>query len=221
MVSNFSVNQLENRKANKFALQKELDLPVDPDIPIFGMVGRMDNQKGVDLIPGALRQISNMSWQAVILGTGDVKLETAVQRLQEDYPERVRAVLRYDNVLSHRIYAGSDTLLIPSRYEPCGLTQMIAMRYGCVPIARATGGLKDTIQDFHQSLESTGFLFSKASSAALAAAMRRALLTYANQEAWIGLQSRGMVQDFTWRRFARQYFELYKSLVSERSQVAS
>ena len=221
LVSNFSAQHLADRKANKVVLQKELNLPVDQNIPIFGMVSRMDNQKGFDLIPGALRQISNMSWQAVILGTGDPKLETAVQRLQEDYPERVRTIIRYDNVLSRRIYAGSDVLLIPSRYEPCGLTQMIAMRYGCVPIARATGGLKDTIHDFHQSAESTGFLFAKASSASLAAAMRRALLTFPNQEAWIGLQRRGMAQDFTWERFARQYFELYKSLANERNQVAS
>jgi starch synthase len=220
LVSNFSAQHLEERKANKVALQKELDLPADPDIPIFGMVSRMDNQKGFDLIPGALRQIANMSWQAVILGTGDPKLEAAVRRLQEDYPGRVRGIIRYDNALSRRIYAGADSLLIPSRYEPCGLTQMIAMRYGCVPIARATGGLKDTIQDFHQSPQSTGFLFNKASSASLSAAMRRALLIYPDQNTWHGMQMCGMAQDFSWERFAQQYFELYKSLVSERNRVA-
>jgi len=217
LVSNFNYEHLKDRTANKVALQKELNLPADANIPIFGMVSRMDNQKGFDLIPGALRQIANMSWQAVILGIGDPKLEDAGRRLQEDYPGCVRTVIRYDEALSRRIYAGTDALLIPSRYEPCGLTQMIAMRYGNVPIARATGGLKDTIQDFHQSPESTGFLFNQASSAALAAALRRALLTYREPDLWKSLQKRGMRKDFSWDQSANQYFELYKSMVRERN----
>lgn len=221
LVSYYNMHHLEDRKVNKLALQNELGLPGDPNVPLLGMVSRMDNQKGFDLIPGALRQIGHMPWQAVILGTGDPKLEASVRRLERDYPERIRAVIRFDNALSRRIYAGSDSLLIPSRYEPCGLTQMIAMRYGCVPIARATGGLKDTILDYHQSAESNGFLFTKASSASLAAALRRALLTYNDQESWRGLQIRGMEQDFSWGRSAAQYAELYKLLVNKRYQIVT
>jgi starch synthase len=219
LITNYSADNLPQRWANKIALQKELDLQPDPNLPIFGMVTRLDNQKGVDLVPGALRQIAGQAWQAVILGTGDPALEAAIHRLEVEFPDRVRAVIRFDAELSRRIYAGTDALLIPSRYEPCGLTQMIAMRYGCVPIARATGGLRDTIQDYHLSAESTGFLFSDPTSASLAGALQHALEVYEDFDAWRGLQQRGMAQDFSWERSARQYLELYQVLVKDRNRV--
>ena len=217
--ANYGPEALAGRVANKKALQEELGLQPDPNCLLFGMVTRMDNQKGIDLAPDALRRVAGSPWQAVILGTGDPSLEAAVRRLEAEFPDRVRAVIRFDAALSRRIYAGADALLIPSRYEPCGLTQMIAMRYGCVPVARAVGGLRDTIQDHARSDHSTGFLFKMASSEALASALRRALRVYAARSEWLAMQQRGMKQDFSWRRFARQYFALYSQMVGERSSA--
>lgn len=214
--ANYSRADLPKRRANKAALQQEFGLTPDPNVPLFAMITRMDHQKGVDLVPPALRQLIDRPWQAIILGTGDKILEADARSLEASYPERVRAAIRFDAGLSRRMYAGADALLIPSRYEPCGLTQMIAMRYGCVPIARATGGLRDTIQDFGVSTESTGFLFSEAAPEALAAALRRAILAYQDPPGWEGLQRRGMAQDLSWRRFAKQYLSLYESLSIER-----
>jgi len=154
----------------------------------------------------------------VILGAGDLALEAAVRGLEHDFSGRVRAVTRFDASLSHRIYAGSDILLIPSRYEPCGMTQMIAMRYGCVPVARATGGLRDTVRDIQQGADSTGFLFEAPTPAALAAAMLRAMRVYQNEAIWQTLQLRGMRRDFSWERSAQEYLRLYQELSDARQK---
>jgi starch synthase len=204
---------LENRLENKLALQREFDLEVNPEIPLLAIVSRMDPQKGVDLVPPALRLVARYPWQMIVLGTGDPVVEAAALGLQAEYPARTRAILRFDAGLSHRIYAGSDILLIPSRYEPCGLTQMIAMRYGCIPLARDTGGLSDTILDVQKSPQGFGFLFHKPTPAALAAALRRALKIFPDRAAWRAMQERGMEQDFSWERSAHQYVQLYRYLL--------
>lgn len=212
LASQYSVADLESRVPNKTNLQIEFNLPVDPDVPIISLVSRMDPQKGVDLVPNALRQVAHLPWQAVILGTGMAELENVMHQLQEDFPDRVRAAIRFDSPLSHRIYAGSDLLLIPSRYEPCGLTQMIAMRYGCLPVARATGGLVDTIRDADTFNDGTGFLFNLPESLALANALERALSAYQDRAGWEQLQINAMHQDFSWQRSAKHYLRLYHSL---------
>lgn len=219
LVANYTGESLDARQANKAALQQELGLEVDQNRLLIAMISRMDYQKGIDLVPGALRQLAGKPWQAVILGTGDPALETAIRDLEVKFPDRVRAAIRFDAALSRRIYAGADSLLIPSRYEPCGLAQMIAMRYGCVPIARATGGLSDTIQDYSRSKDSTGFLFTNPSARALAGAIERALKVWSEPAEWRALQLRGMQMDFSWERSARQYLELYLSLFDQRNQV--
>jgi starch synthase len=210
----YGIGDWEGREGNKTALLTEMGLAQDVERPLLAMINRMDTQKGVDLVPGALRSLEDMDWQAVILGTGDPALETEVARLDEEM-RRVRSIIRYDTGLARRIYAGADMILIPSRYEPCGLTQMIAMRYGCVPVARATGGLRDTIDDYHAEPTpySTGFLFREATSAALAHALRRALTVYGDKRRWRGLQRRGMKADFSWQRSAEEYVGLYEELV--------
>jgi starch synthase len=215
----FSRGNLERRAADKAALLAELGLEAKPEAPLLVMITRLDTQKGVDLVPEALRQLDDLPWQAVILGTGLPDLEAQVSALQAEYPRRVRALIRFDPALSRRIYAGGDILLVPSRYEPCGLNQMIAMRYGCVPAAHAVGGLFDSIHDWDQSEEGTGFLFGEATPSALAGALRRAMLVYRDRDAWRELQRRGMLQDFSWDRSAQQYRELYQSLAisTERS----
>ena len=178
------------------------------------MINRMDYQKGVDLVPDALRQITDLEWQAVILGTGDPEIEEDAEKLAQEFPQ-VRSVLKFDNSLAHRIYAGSDLILIPSRYEPCGLTQMIGMRYGCIPVARRTGGLRDTIIDYdgRNPAKSTGFLFDQASSQALSERIQFALEIYQDKRRWVGLQRRGMKKDFSWKISAGKYMELYQELL--------
>lgn len=210
----FGIDDLARRAENKASLLSTLRLEPDPELPLIGMINRMDYQKGVDLVPDALRALMDQPWQAVILGTGDPEIEEQARQLEEDLP-RVRSVLRYDTGLARRIYGGADMLLIPSRYEPCGLTQMIAMRYGCVPVARATGGLQDTIGDYArgQRSQSTGFLFPDATSKSLEGAIRRALAAYDDKRRWRGLQRRGMKRDFSWERSAKEYAALYQKLL--------
>ncbi len=168
-------------------------------------------------IAPALEMITDLEWQAIILGTGDQRLEEAALKLDKENPQ-VRSIMKFDGALARRIYGASDLILIPSRYEPCGLTQMIGMRYGCVPLARATGGLKDTIIDYHGGKvgTSTGFLFQKPTSKTLASTLRRALEVYQDQRRWSGLQRRGMKLDFSWKRSALEYMDLYQELVSGR-----
>jgi starch synthase len=212
IASNYGIPTLEKRSPNKNALQVRLDLPADPTVPLFGVVSRMDPQKGIDLIPSALRRVRELAWQAVILGTGMPQLEESIRLLQAEFPDRVRAVFKYDDGLARQIYAGADIFLMPSRYEPCGLSQMIAMRYGCVPIVSAVGGLKDTIFP-----DETGFMIDKPTSTKLANAIKRALLAFADQARWQEMQKTGMSQDFSWRASARQYFQLYQRVVAQLS----
>jgi len=219
----FSSTNLPDRVANKTFLQGELGLEVNPSIPIAAMVTRMDPQKGVDLAVDALRSMllslptSAPTFQAIFLGTGNPVLEGMARRLEIDYPDRIRALITYNESLSRRIYAGADVLLMPSRYEPCGLSQMIAMHYGCVPIAHATGGLSDTIRDSADSGLNTGFLFKPATSTALEEAIQRAFTVYRHDPlTWQTMQVRGMKQDFSWDRSAMEYLKLYKSLLEHR-----
>jgi starch synthase len=209
--ANFTIERLEDRKANKIALLKEFKLDPNPQIPLLTMVTRLDPQKGVDLVPVTLRLLSHEKWQAIILGTGIPELETAILGLENEMPDRVRAAIRFDTVLSHRLYAGADAIMIPSRYEPCGLAQMFGMRYGCVPVARATGGLRDSIHD-HNAQQKTGFLFTRTTTKEFSAALRRAFSIFEKQDIWQELQRNGMAQDFSWEGSARQYLKLYESL---------
>ena len=205
----FSTNTLELRQANKTALQTKLGLPVADHTPLLAMVGRIDLQKGQDIVFEVLRGYSEHEWQFVLLGTGDPHLENEALNLQSEFPSRVRAVLSYDGGLARLIYAGADIFLMPSRYEPCGLSQMIAMHYGCVPIVHATGGLIDTVEE-----GKTGFLFEKAAPVNLQKTLDQALRTYLDRGQWEDLQRNGMVKDFSWTKSAREYAVIYRSLTS-------
>jgi len=212
IVQPYDRTSLDRRSRNKQALLEAFSFPQNSKIPLLTLISRMDPQKGVDLAIDGLRQALQLPWQIIILGTGDPELESATQKLASDYPERVRVVTRFDSQLSHQLYAGSDLLLMPSRYEPCGLAQMIAMRYGCVPLARRTGGLRDTIRPYLQAADSTGFLFDNPTPEAFSACLASALLVYKEKPEWQALQSRGMVQDFSWQRSALDYTKIYRSL---------
>jgi starch synthase len=216
LTANYDGASLERRAENKAKLQSSLGLPVDPDVPLLAMITRMDPQKGVDIAIDGLRQSADQNWQAIILGTGIPYLESAVRSLQDEMPARVCAEIRYDARLSRQIYAGADILLMPSRYEPCGLAQMIAMRYGCVPVGRATGGLNDSIRGYTDAVSGTGFLFNEASPDAFANCLREALQVFGDRDRWLRLQHNGMSQDFSWENAAKQYQDLYHQLIASK-----
>ncbi|HLA08728.1 MAG TPA: glycogen synthase [Anaerolineales bacterium] len=210
IAANFNSETLSSRSRNKRALQEKTGLPASPEIPLLGMVSRMDPQKGVDLALKGLKMLGKQNWQFVLLGAGDPKLEAMARKLQEDMPDHVRVETRYDAKLARQIYAGSDILLMPSRYEPCGISQMIAMRYGCVPLVRAVGGLHDTVTD-----SETGFVFVDAKVKSFNDAIRRVLALYPYHSRWAILQRAGMALDFSWRNSAIKYLELYKKLIKD------
>jgi starch synthase len=205
---NFNAETLSARKDNKAALQERVGLPVLPDVPVLGMVTRMDVQKGVDIALRGLRMLGKQRWQLVLLGAGDPKLESMAKKLQEEMPDRVRVETRYDARLARQIYGGADIFLMPSRYEPCGISQMISMRYGCIPLVRAVGGLHDTVTDGE-----TGFAFVEAKVKSFNDALRRALTLYPYHSRWAEMQKAGMALDFSWPHSARKYLELYQKLV--------
>jgi starch synthase len=209
---NFNTRYIDDRLANKKRLLSDLLLPHDLETPLFIMIGRIDYQKGIDLALSAFREIKDLPWNIIILGKGNPDLENEVRKFESDFPERVRAFIRFDSKLSHQMYAGSDMLVMPSRYEPCGLAQMIAMRYGCIPIARATGGLKDTIVDIRQDTDGTGFLFHSISHKELANTLLQANDTFKNNTRWASLIHRAMECDFSWNRSALSYAKLYTQL---------
>lgn len=213
----FGSHNLEERRKNREALLRELNLKIIPEAPLIIIISRMDQQKGIDLAIEALHQLDNRPWQAAILGTGAPLLEAGCRHLQETFPDRVRSILKFDAHLARRMYAGGDMILMPSRYEPCGLAQMIAMRYGCVPVARATGGLKDTIHDI-SSPGATGFLFKEATVEALIGALEAAITKFTDLPEWKKLQLRGMQMDFSWERSALDYAHVYQSL-KDKEQV--
>jgi len=208
LIEKFTSNDLAARFATKKHLQTQFGLEPDDSVPLLAMVTRMDQQKGVDIALNALRLIPNLKWQAILLGSGNPDIESIARRLEVDFPHRVSAVIRYDSKLSHQIYGGADILMMPSRYEPCGLAQMISMRYGAVPLARATGGLRDTIAEGY-----SGFLFTDASPQVMAGALRRAIGVFKNRKQWEEIQRAGMKSDFSWLKSAHQYIDLYHSIL--------
>jgi starch synthase len=208
LAARFTAQTLALRPQNKAALQERVGLPVDADVPLLGIVSRMDPAKGIDIALKGLKMMAKQDWQLVLLGAGDIKLEETARKLQEELPDRVRVESRYDAKLARQIYGGSDIFLMPSRYEPCGLSQMIAMRYGSVPLVRAVGGLHDTVTD-----SETGFVFVDAKVKSFNDTLRRALQLYPYRSRWLNLQQAGMAQDFSWSKSAQQYLDLYKKLI--------
>ncbi len=213
---NYNSGTLSRRLKNKSALQEKLGLPLKPEVPLLGMVSRMDPQKGVDIALQGLRTLKKQDWQFVLLGAGDPKLETMAKKLQNDFPDRVRVETRFDSKLARRIYAGVDIFLMPSRYEPCGISQMIAMRYGSVPLVRAVGGLHDTVTD-----SETGFVFVEAKVKSFNDALRRAMKSLSNRALWEDLQKAGMALDYGWQRSAQKYAELYRKSIEEYRETYS
>ena len=206
----FDATTLDRRSNNKAALQREASLPMNPRPPLIGMVGRLSGQKGLDILLPALDALLRRDVQLVVLGTGDEHYHHALREAQQRHPERLAAFLTFDTPLAQRIYGGSDFFLMPSRYEPCGLGQLIAMRYGAIPVVRATGGLADTVPDYDpQTGEGLGFSFDTYDHRDLLIALTRALETYARPAEWRPLQLRALSQNHSWSRSALKYLEVY------------
>ena len=208
---NFDTDTLERRGVNKAALQREAGLPEQPDTPLIGAISRLTDQKGFDLISAIIDPLMrHVGCQFVLLGTGEQRYHEMFEGLAQRYPDRMGVFLTFNAPLAQRIYAGSDMFLMPSRFEPCGLGQMIAMRYGSVPVVRATGGLADTVKDYDpRTGEGNGFSFEAYDPMALYTALVRATETYKHRDVWRQLMLRGMKADFSWTASARKYVDLY------------
>jgi len=212
----FDLSTLEERVRNRDALRAELGLP-EAAGPLVAMVTRLTEQKGVDVVIQAIPDLLAAHAQLVVLGTGDESLRAELTALADAHPGRVLLTHHFDEELARRIYAGADMFLMPSRYEPCGLGQIIAMRYGCVPIGRRTGGIADTILDLDEHPETaTGFLFDEFSSFALAGAFERAARAFRDPQAWSRLQENGMSRDYSWHASAIHYVETYRAALRAR-----
>jgi len=203
----YDAGALEAKPANKAALQQRMHLPLDDELPLLGAVGRFTHQKGIDLLAAAADEIVSMPAQLVVLGKGEQEHERALLAAAARHPGRIAVAVGFNEDLAHAIEAGADAFLMPSRFEPCGLNQMYSQRYGTPPVARATGGLVDTVVD-----GVTGFLFERAESAALVAAVRRVLAAYRDPARWTRIQRAAMAQDFSWAAAARRYAGLYRRL---------
>lgn len=199
------------------ALRDSLKLPNHEDWPVVGMVTRMTGQKGVDLLRDALDAVMRLDLQLVMLASGDPALEKFFKDAEKRYPAKLRAIIEFNNTTAHRIQAGSDSFLMPSRFEPCGLTQMYALRYGTAPVVRATGGLRDTVAEFDPARGTgNGFAFEKFEAAEMVAALNRMVAMFRDRATWRRLMDNCFASDFSWERAAVQYVEWFKRLRNAR-----
>lgn len=215
----YGATSLARKRANKIALQAETGLDADPEQTLLAFIGRLAEQKGIDLLLETLPELLSDQVQAVLLGSGEPLYQAALERLAGRYPGQVALRIGYDEALAHRIEAAADIFLMPSRFEPCGLNQMYSMRYGTIPVVHAVGGLADTVTDANDATladgSATGFVMDGDDAAALTAATRRALTLRTDPRAWQQLQIAGMSRDFSWRHSARAYERLYQEIIAE------
>lgn len=209
----YSASRLGGKAENKAALQVEMGLKAEAGMPLLGMVSRFADQKGADLVFEALPRILEMGCQMVLVGSGDPVLEAQAHKVANAHPGQVATFVGYDEDLAHRVLAGADMFLVPSRFEPCGLTQLYALRYGTLPVVRRTGGLADTVIDAGEAGGGTGFLFEQPEAWDLIHALERAVALFHRPKEWRTVQKRAMEQDFSWERSAEAYRALYGELV--------
>ncbi|MEE9288102.1 MAG: glycogen synthase GlgA [Bacteroidota bacterium] len=209
----YGQNSIDQKQENKKALLERMGLPGKERLPLLGMISRLADQKGFDLLEQSADALMKMPVQLVILGTGEKKYHDLLENLRTKYPNQVGIKLGFSTELAHWIEAGADIFLMPSRYEPCGLNQIYSLKYGTVPVVRATGGLDDTIEDYDPATGTgTGFKFVRYNTGDFLDAIRRAVNLYSNREAWLRLVREGMAKDFSWVVSAKKYIQLYKKL---------
>jgi len=210
---NFTADDFSGKTKDKVALQEELGLPVAPEVPMISMITRLVSHKGLDLVECVLEEIiAKDNVQFVLLGTGDANYESYFRNLEAKYPEKVRSIIKYDKTLSKKIYAASDIFLMPSISEPCGISQMIASKYGTVPIVREVGGLKDTIKDFGCPDGGNGYTFHDCNSKDFEYSVRRAITDYYNRNDWVNKMKTAMNMDFSWNKSMDNYVKVYKEI---------
>lgn len=210
----YDPDNLEGKAAQKTGLQQEMGLPVDAGIPLFGSVTRLADQKGIDITIAALEEMLSSRMQFVALGSGDPQFERGLKRLAARYPDKVAVKIGYDHGLAHRIEAGCDFFIMPSRFEPCGLNQMYSLRYGTIPIVRVTGGLDDSVTDISEDTETAdGIKFFDYSARALTKAIRKALVLYEDKELLAHYRQNGMQADFSWEHTTHEYEQAYRRAV--------
>jgi len=215
--SPYSLKNLSGKEKNKKALLEKCNLTeMKKNIPLIGIISRLADQKGFDILAEISDQLLSLDLKMVILGTGEEKYHEFFNQLAKKYPKKMSVNLRFDNPLAHLIEAGADMFLMPSKYEPCGLNQLYSLKYGTVPIVRETGGLADTIQDYNPDTgEGTGFVFKNYDSDELLEVIKRALRVYPDKEIWTKLVKNGMQKDFSWQASAKKYEELYQKALQK------
>ncbi len=214
----YDVDHLAKREQNKLDLQREANLPENQSVPLIGLVSRLSDQKGFDILGDVIDHVLDLNVQFVLMGTGDPHYHEMLSRIAVAYPKQVAVFLTFSAHMEQKIYAGSDIFLMPSRIEPCGLGQMVAMRYGSIPLVRSTGGLADTVQNYDPATdEGNGFSFERYDRWALFATIVRALENYKYKGTWRKLQVRGMSADLSWQASAAKYADLYRRAVELRS----
>ena len=214
LFKNYTKETVADKAANKKGLQQMLNLDQNPNVPVIGMVTRLTEQKGMELIANVFEAILSKGVQMVVLGSGDWKYESLLKDMQKRFPDKLRAVLGFSGDLASKIYAGADIFLMPSKFEPCGLSQMISMRYGTIPVVRETGGLKDTVVPYNGATsQGTGFTFYSYNAHDMLYAIERAVgLYYDYKDDWKKLVQNAMSQDFSWNNICKQYVALYENL---------
>lgn len=217
LVKPYSIKTLADKQHCKSALQQNMGLPVDDQIPVFGLIGRLVEQKGIDMVIECLEEMCDLPLQFVLLGSGEKHFESTLQTFAQAHPDKIAVRIGYNEALAHQIEAGSDVFLMPSRFEPCGLNQMYSQRYGTLPIVRRTGGLADTVTDTLpntiQDGTASGIVFNDANASALMEAIKRTLFLFENKTTWKKVQRTAMSKDFSWQNSAQQYLDLYKSII--------
>ncbi len=211
---NYSRDTLEDKYANKEGLQKETGLKIDREIPMIGIISRLADQKGVDLLAKIIDPLLNMKVQFILLGTGDHKYHLLFEKMAKRHPRNTSINLRFDAILAQKIYAGCDIFLMPSRYEPCGLGQMISFKYGTIPVVRETGGLKDSVHEFDPKTGTgDGFTFTEHKAEEFFGAIKKALNLHRERETWLKLTRHVMGLDFSWKSSAKEYIKLYSKVI--------
>jgi len=219
---NYSFRNPEIKKENKIYLEKKLGLKVDPKVPLFALVSRLTFQKGIELVVNGLKNLRDFDFRAVFLGVGEERYEESLKNLAKKFPGKIAAEIKFDSQLAQEIYAGADFFLMPSKFEPCGLTQLIALRYGAIPIVRRVGGLADTIKNirvkkrflnFLKRIEGNGFVLREYDADKFVKVLKRATSFYQNKDLWRRLQIKAMEEDHSWQQSAGEYLELYEKIL--------
>ncbi|WP_297635907.1 glycogen synthase GlgA [uncultured Clostridium sp.] len=213
LYENYNANTIDKKKLNKEGLQKELWLESNKDIPVIAVVSRLSWQKGIDLVKESMDWLLSQNVQIILLGNGEVEYENYFRELENNNRDKVRSLIMFNNEMAHKVYAAADMFLMPSKFEPCGLGQLIALRYGAVPIVRETGGLKDTIEAYDKYKElGNGFSFQNYSSLELRDCIWKALRVYNKKEKWVNLVEKCMMNDNSWSNSSLKYMGIYKEI---------